>query len=155
VSELDYETETSERETAEADASQEPLGDTGSREEYETGEPAHRGYREYTETDAEVEARIADQDELPPREESRQSAGADDLGNYDMTDLGAEYDGDIDAFLAEQDELPPRQEYHASLHDQPNYHDETNLTSGYDGDLGALTTEEEDPATPQESRTAT
>jgi hypothetical protein len=114
---------------------------------HETAEPAGRDYGGYPETDAEVQARIASQDELPTREESRQATWGDDPDYYGETDPGAEYDGDADVFLAGEDELPTPQESRArTWGDDPEYYDEADLASEYDGDLGSLTTEEDSPA---------
>jgi hypothetical protein len=139
--------ETSETDTVEPDTGWEPAHDVGSQPEYERVEPAGQGYGEYTEADAEVQARIAGQDELPTREESRQATWGDDPDYYDEAELGAEYDGDVNAFLAGEDELPTPQESRAhTWGDNPDYYDETDLASEYDGDLGALTTGEDGPA---------
>ena len=138
--------ETSQAETAEPDTVPEPARDTGSGQQYKTAELAGHSYGEYPETDAEVQARIAGQDELPAREESRQATWGDDPDYYDATEPGAEYDGDVDAFLAGEDELPTPQESRAhTWGDNPEYYDEADLASEYDGDPGALTTEEDDP----------
>jgi hypothetical protein len=116
-------------------AEQEPASDASSYQQYETAEPADQDYGEYTETDAEVEARIADQDELPTPEESRQATWGDNPDYYDETEFSAEYDGDLDAFLAEEDELPTPQESRArTWGDNPDYYDETDLISEYDGE---------------------
>jgi hypothetical protein len=137
VSDLDY--ETSQAGTAEA----EPAHDAGSRQQYETAEPADHSYGEYTETDAEVQARIAGQDELPAPEESRQATWGDNPDYYDEAELGAEYDGDVDALLAGEDELPtPQESRQATWGDNPEYYDESDLASEYDGDLDALTAED-------------
>jgi hypothetical protein len=139
--------ETSQAGTAEPDTGSEPARDTGSGQQYETVEPTDHSYGEYTETDAEVQARIAEQDKLPAREESRQTTWGDDPDYYDEAELGAEYDGDVDAFLAGQDELPTPQESRArTWGDNPEYYDEADLASEYDGGLGALTTEEDSQA---------
>jgi hypothetical protein len=128
-------------------AEPEPASDASSYQQYETAEPADLDYGEYTETDAEVRARIADQDELPTPEESRQATWGDNPDYYDETEFSAEYDGDLDAFLAGEDELPTPQESRArTWGDNPDYYDETDLTSEYDGDLDAITTEGDDPA---------
>lgn len=136
--------ETSQAGIAEADTSREPVHDAGSSQQYETAEPADHSYGEYTETDAEVQARIAGQDELPAPEESRQATWGDHPDYYDETELGTEYDGDVDAFLAEEDDLPTPQESRArTWGDNPDYYDETDLASEYDGDLEALTAEDQ------------
>jgi hypothetical protein len=139
--------ETSRVGTTEPDVGREPADDVGSQPQYETGEPAGQSYREHTETDAEVQARIAGQDELPALAESRQVTWGDNPEYYDETEPGAEYDGDVDAFLARQDQLPTPQESRArTWGDNPDYYDETDLASEYDGDHGAVTTEEDSPA---------
>ena len=144
--------------TAEPDTGREPAPDAGSRQQYETADPAGQGYGEYAETDAQVQARIASQDELPAREESRQVTWGDNPDYYDETDLGADYDGDADAFLAGENELPTPQESRArTWGDNPDYYDETDLASEYDGDIGAFTTGEDSPAAqpaPASSETA-
>ncbi len=106
----DLHQETFQAGTAELDITEEQARDAGSRQQYETAESAERSYGEYAETDAEVEARIAGQDELPSREESRQATWGDDPSYYDETELGTEYDGDAGAFLAAEDELPTPQD---------------------------------------------
>lgn len=106
------------------------------------------GYGGYHETEADTEARIADQDQLPAPAEFNAAAWGDSPGYYDEeADPGAEYDGDASAFIADQDELPTPQEFHAAnWGDDPDYNDETDLAAEYDGDLSALTTEEDSPA---------
>jgi hypothetical protein len=154
----DLSNETSPAATAEPDTSREPAPDAGSRPQYETADPAEQGYGEYAETDAQVQARIASQDELPAREESRHVTWGDNPDYYDETNLGADYDGDANAFLAGENELPTPQESRArTWGDSPDYYDETDLAFEYDGDIGTLTTEEDSPAAqpaPASSETA-
>lgn len=124
---------------------------------HETTEPdtsldPAREAQAYTESRAETEDRIADQDELPTPADSRQATWGDNPDYYDETNLDAEYDGDIDAFLAEQDELPTPQESRAKTWgDDPDYYGETNLDTEYDGDLDAVTAEDQGQATAAEA----
>lgn len=139
--------ETSQADTAETGATGAPARDAESLQRYETGESAERGYGEYAETDAEVQARITGQDELPSHDESRHATWGDNPDYYDETELGAFYDGDAGAFLAAEDKLPTPQESRArTWGDNPEYYDETDLVSEHDGGLGALTTEGDGPA---------
>jgi hypothetical protein len=109
--------------TTEPDTSPDPVREADTAQQYETADT-------YTETNAEVEARIADQDELPTPAESREATWGDNPDYDDEADLDARYDADIDAFLAEQDELPTPQESRAKTWgDNPDYYDETDLAS--------------------------
>jgi len=103
-----------------------------------TGEsPGDDGYQE---TDAEVQARIASQDELPTPEESRAATWGDNPQYYDDADLAAEYDGDAGAFQSWEDDLPtPEESRAATWGNNPQYYDEAELATEYDGDLSALT----------------
>jgi hypothetical protein len=154
--------ETSETGSAEAGTWDSGL-DTSTGQEHETAEPAPGygyespaetgGYGEYYETQADTEARIADQDdELPSPAESRAATWGDSPEYYDETELGAEYDGDISAFIAEEDELPTPQESRArTWGDNPDFYDETDLASEYDGDLSSFTADDDSPYDGQEA----
>lgn len=142
--------ETTEVRDPEPDTSQEPAPDNSPRQQYETTEQADRGYDDYTESQAEVEARIADQDELPTPAESRQATWGDNPDYYDEADLDTAYDNDADAFLAEQDELATPQESRAQTWgDSPEYDDEPDPAPEHDQNLDAATPQEDDPAVQQ------
>jgi hypothetical protein len=105
------------------------------------------GYGGYHETEADTQARIADQDQLPAPAKFHAVNWGDSPDYSDETDLAAEYDGDTSAFITGQDDLPTPQESHAAnWGDDPDYHDETDLAAEYDGDLSALIPEGDSPA---------
>jgi hypothetical protein len=133
-------------------SARDPGADHITREQPDTARP-EPGYRHespgesrgddgYQETDAEVRARIASQDELPTPEQSRVATWGDNPQYYyDDADLTAEYDGDASVFQSWEDDLPTPEESHAATWgDRPQYYDEAYLASEYDGDLGSLTT---------------
>jgi hypothetical protein len=113
---------------------------------------APSGYDGYQENSAEVQARIASQDELPAPEESRAATWGDNPQYDDEADLASEYDGDAGAFRSWEDDLPsPDESRAATWGDTPQYDDETDLASEYDGDLGSLTRgDADDQAGPEE-----
>jgi hypothetical protein len=87
-------------------------------------------------------AAVAAEDQLPTRQDSRNSAWGDSP-EYDEAGLGAEYDEDLDALTAEN-QLPARQDSRAATWgDDPGYYDEADLSAEYDGDLDALTAEDQ------------
>jgi hypothetical protein len=120
---------------------------------YESPTEADR-YGGYRETEAETQARIAGQDELPTPQQSRETTWGDNPDYYDA-DLAYEYDGDASAFIAGQDELPtPQQSREATWGDNPDYYD-ADLASEYDGDATALTPTGHNPDDGQEAAPGT
>ncbi len=61
----------------------------------------------YHETEADTQARINGQDEMPAPQESRATTWGDDPHFDDETDLAAEYDGDLSALTPEEDSHAP------------------------------------------------
>jgi hypothetical protein len=149
-------------ETSQPVGTAEPSGpesghDSGTGRQHEAAEPsvahgyeslaATDAYGAYQETQADTEARIAGQDELPSPAQSHEATWGDSPDYYDEAELAAEYDGDLSAFLAAEDELPTPGESRArTWGDDPDYYDEAEPAAEYDGDLTALTTDEDVPA---------
>jgi len=154
MSDLYY--ETSGPGSAAAPSARESGHDTAGRQNEAAGPAPGRGHespertdnsREYEETQAGTEARIAAQDELPSPEQSYAATWGDDPGYYDEADLASEYDGDLAALLAAEDDLPAPQEEHArTWGDNPGYHDEADPSPQDGRDPATLTTGEQGPA---------
>jgi hypothetical protein len=114
------------------------------------------GYDGYQENSAEIQARIASQDELPTPEESRAATWGDDPQYDDEADLASGCDGDAGAFSSWEDDLPsPEESRAATWGDNPQHDDEADLASGYDVDAGAFRSWEDDLSTPEQARAAT
>lgn len=112
----------------------------GNRNDYPGETAGYDGHDGYQETYAEVQARIASQDELPTSEESRAATWGDSPEYYDEADLAAEYDGDASVFRSWEDDLPtPEESRAATWGDHPQFYDETD-PDAYDGGLGASAT---------------
>jgi hypothetical protein len=155
VSDLDY--ETPETGTAETDTSREPGRDADSRQQHETPGPADQGYCEYTETDAEIEARIAGQDEGPSPQESRQATWGDNPDYFDET-AASLYDDYFDPVTTHEDSEAAQ--HAAASPDAENTHTESAIppedaVGRYAKDADAATRDQDAASTAEQARRAT
>ena len=135
-------------ETAEpADDPARDTGEHGDQARYETTSGGDHG-------DAGTRTTLADQDQLPTRQDARAATWGQDPEYDDENDPDTGYDADPGALTAaEEDRLPTRQDARAATWGQdPDYYDENDPGEQYDGDPGALTadghaldTDQDDP----------
>jgi hypothetical protein len=91
-----------------------PEQETDEHDDLTRDESAPDGNHGHERGHAEMQATLADEDQLPTRQDARAATWSEDPEYYDESDPDPQYDADLDALTADEDHLPTRQDARAA-----------------------------------------
>jgi hypothetical protein len=125
-----------------------PEQETGEHDDLTRDESAPDGNHGQGHGHAEMPAALADEDQLPTRQDARAATWGEDPEYYDDDGPDPQNDAGPDALTADEDQLPTWQDARAVTWGQdPEYYDDDDPDPQYDADPDALTADD-DAGTP-------